>query len=132
MAVLSLLLSITKLLLIIAPSSSASNVITHKQPLPDGRTLVSKDGIFELGFFSPGSSTNRCVGIWYRNIPQKTVFWVANREKPVKENSSMLSINTERRLVLHSQNQTVVWSANSTIQGLNCPTSRLWKPCLEK
>ncbi|KAI9079167.1 hypothetical protein K1719_038893 [Acacia pycnantha] len=119
MAIFSLILAVVTLLLMFPPSSSASDVITHDHPLPDGRTLVSKDGIFELGFFSLGSSTNRYVGIWYKSISQKTVVWVANREKPVKDNSSVLSVNTEGRLVLLSQNQTIVWSANSTIQGLN-------------
>ncbi|XP_028800913.1 G-type lectin S-receptor-like serine/threonine-protein kinase At4g27290 [Neltuma alba] len=100
MAILSLIVAVTKLLLIFPPFSSASDVITHDQPLPDGRTLVSKDGIFELGFFSPGGSTHRYVGIWYKSIPQKTVVWVANREKPVKDNSDRVGPETRlnRRL----------------------------------
>lgn len=120
MAILYLIvLAVTKVLLILSPFSSASDVITHDQPLTYGNTLVSKDGIFELGFFRPGSSPNQYVGIWYKNIPQKTVVWVANREKPVQDNSSMLSISSEGSLVLINQNSTIIWSAKSTVQGLN-------------
>ncbi|KDO36474.1 hypothetical protein CISIN_1g038555mg, partial [Citrus sinensis] len=67
--------------------------------LSDGRTLVSKEGSFELGFFSPGSSKNRYVGIWYKNMPVKTVVWVANRINPINDSSGF-------------QNKSVVWSAN--------------------
>ena len=39
--------------------SDAADSITQFQSLSDGTTLVSKDGSFALGFFSPGNSTNR-------------------------------------------------------------------------
>ena len=108
------MLVIAKLLLLSSQSSSATDVITQSQSLPDGRTLVSQDGSFELGFFSPGSSTNRYVGIWYKNIPVRTVVWVANRDNPIKDNSSMLTISREGNLVLLSQNNRVHWSTNTT------------------
>ena len=46
--------------------SHAADTITQTQSLSDseGTTLVSKDGGFVLGFFSPGDSTNRYLGIW--------------------------------------------------------------------
>lgn len=121
MTILSVMLVITKLLLFFPHISSATDTLTQSHPLrDDGRTtLVSNDGTFELGFFTPGSSKNRYIGIWYKNIPDKTVVWVANREKPVRDNSSTLSIDTEGHLVLLSQNRTTVWSANSTRNGSN-------------
>ncbi|GKV50575.1 hypothetical protein SLEP1_g57277 [Rubroshorea leprosula] len=36
--------------------SCGTDIITSSTNLSDGRTLVSSDGSFELGFFSPGSS----------------------------------------------------------------------------
>lgn len=78
-------------------------------------TLVSKDGSFELGFFSPGSSRNRYVGIWYKNIPIRTVVWVANRKNPINDSSGFLMIDNTRNFVLVSNNNsTVVWSSNLT------------------
>lgn len=32
-----------------------------------------------LALFSPGSTKNRYLGIWYKKISIKTVVWVANR-----------------------------------------------------
>lgn len=46
--------------------SSFSDTITHSESLRDGETLVSRNGSFELGFFGPGKSQNRYLGMWYR------------------------------------------------------------------
>ncbi|XP_054813953.1 G-type lectin S-receptor-like serine/threonine-protein kinase At4g27290 isoform X2 [Prosopis cineraria] len=114
------------MLLFFSALASATDIITHSQPLvDDGKsTLVSGDGRFELGFFSPGSSTNRYVGLWYKNIPV-TVLWVANREKPVKDKLGMLRINKEGHLELVSHNETLVWVANSTTKALDNPIVQL-------
>ncbi|XP_024027994.1 G-type lectin S-receptor-like serine/threonine-protein kinase At4g27290 isoform X2 [Morus notabilis] len=82
--------------------------------LNDGRTFVSKRGIFELGFFSPGTSTNRYLGIWYKKIPVRKVVWVANRCSPINDFSGLLTINSTGNLVLLNQNHSVVWSTNSS------------------
>ncbi|KAL5802680.1 hypothetical protein ACOSQ4_030985 [Xanthoceras sorbifolium] len=104
-----------KLLCFFYEFSYASDTISSSQSIgDDGRTLVSEDGTFELGFFSPGSSKNRYVGIWYKNIPVKTVVWVANRVNPINDSSGLLVINSTGSLLVLSQNKTVVWSANST------------------
>ncbi|CAI8606834.1 unnamed protein product [Vicia faba] len=96
-------------------SYGADDTITQSDSLSDGSTLISKDETFELGFFSPGSSPNRYVGIWYKNIPVQTVVWVANRDNPIKNNnSSKLIINKQGNLVLLSSNQSLLWSTNTT------------------
>ncbi|WJX31937.1 receptor protein-tyrosine kinase [Trifolium repens] len=109
---------ITKLLLVVllhfSKISSAIDTITQSQPLSDGSTLVSKGDIFELGFFNLGNSTNRYVGIWYKNIPVRRVVWVANRDNPIRDNSSKLIISSDGNLVLLNQNQTLLWSTNIT------------------
>ncbi|XP_044502540.1 G-type lectin S-receptor-like serine/threonine-protein kinase At4g27290 [Mangifera indica] len=92
------------------------DTISPSKSLSEGRTLVSRDGTFELGFFSPGSSKNRYLGIWYKKIPVQTVVWVANRLNPINDSSGMLMINGTGHLVLMSQNTSVVWSANLTKQ----------------
>ncbi|XP_027353644.1 G-type lectin S-receptor-like serine/threonine-protein kinase At4g27290 [Abrus precatorius] len=103
---------ICKLLLFFSQISHAIDTITQFKSLPDGSTLVSKDGSFELGFFNPGSSTNRYVGIWFKNIPVRTIVWVANRDNPIKDNSSMLVVSKEGNLVLLRQNGSLLWSTN--------------------
>ncbi|KAG7957449.1 hypothetical protein I3843_11G175200 [Carya illinoinensis] len=101
-------------LLFLSGVSSAADTNTQSQSIIEGSTLISREGGFELGFFSLGSSTNRYLGIWYRNIPVKTVVWVANRRNPIEDSSGVLMINSTGNLVLLSQNTSVVWLANST------------------
>ncbi|KAI9111474.1 hypothetical protein K1719_017164 [Acacia pycnantha] len=119
MAILFYLLVLPDLLLFFCRFSFATDTLTQFESLPDGQTLVSENEIFELGFFSPGSSTDRYVGIWYHKIPGKTVVWVANRDRPIKNNFGLLRINTEGHLVLLSHGETVVWSVNSTTKALS-------------
>ncbi|XP_062008420.1 G-type lectin S-receptor-like serine/threonine-protein kinase At4g27290 isoform X1 [Rosa rugosa] len=100
----------TSLLFLLITGSFAVDSISHSQSIRDnGSTLVSSDGSFELGFFSPGNSKNRYLGIWYKNIPVKTVVWVANRCKPIDGSSGVLMINSTGYLVLLGQNKSVVW-----------------------
>jgi hypothetical protein len=107
-------------LVFLSDFSNAADSITQSQSLSDDMTLVSKDGSFELGFFNPGSSKNRYLGIWYKNIPVQTVVWVANRLNPINDSSGVLMVNSSGSLVLLSQNSTTVaWSANSTKQASN-------------
>lgn len=87
--------------------------LTPADSLTDGMTLVSGNGTFEAGFFSPGTSAGHYLGIWYRNIPVRTVVWVANRANPINDSSGSLNVDESGNLLLLS-NGTLVWSANST------------------
>ncbi|PON81457.1 Mitogen-activated protein kinase kinase kinase [Trema orientale] len=98
-------------------SSAVLDGLSPLQPMTDGRTLVSKQGSFELGFFSPGSSSkNRYLGIWYKNIPGRTVVWVANRCNPIRDSSGLLTVNDTGNLVLSEQNKSVIWSTKLSKQ----------------
>jgi len=111
----SMLIIIANLLLLFSRFCNTANTLTLSQSIRDGgtRTLVSKDGSFELGFFSPGSSRNRYVGIWYKNIPVRTVVWVANRNNPINDSSGFLMLdNTGNFVLVSNNNSTVVWSSN--------------------
>ncbi|CAI0467939.1 unnamed protein product [Linum tenue] len=101
-------------LVLFRPAAAASNdTVTPSQPLRDGDVLVSKTGTFAIGFFSPGRSTNRYLGIWFHQIRQQSVVWVANRNHPIAAGDyGILSIDGTGNLVLHSQNRTSIWSTN--------------------
>ncbi|PRQ19963.1 putative protein kinase RLK-Pelle-DLSV family [Rosa chinensis] len=100
----------TSLFSLLFTGSFAVDSINPLQSISDnGSALVSSDGTFELGFFSPGNTKHRYLGIWYKNIPVKTVVWVANRCKPIDDSSGVLMINSTGYLVLLGQNKTVVW-----------------------
>lgn len=105
--------------------STYADTITPDKPIVDGETVVSAAGVYELGFFSPGSSTeNRYVGIWYKKISYGTVVWVANRDFPVKDNSGRLILSVNGSLVVVDGNNRTVWSSNSS-RVLKNPVARL-------
>ncbi|PPR85890.1 hypothetical protein GOBAR_AA34799 [Gossypium barbadense] len=101
-------------LVIFSKASTAIDTLSQSDSLTDGMTLVSGDGSFQLGFFSPGSSKNRYLGIWYNNIPMQTVVWVANRVNPINDSTGLLKIQSNGKIMLLVQNTTAVWCANST------------------
>uniref|UniRef100_A0A2N9EZK0 non-specific serine/threonine protein kinase n=1 Tax=Fagus sylvatica TaxID=28930 RepID=A0A2N9EZK0_FAGSY len=92
--------------------------------MKDGETLVSAGGgSFELGFFSPGNSKGRYLGIWY-TISTETVVWVANRESPLDNHSGVLKVNQEGDILLVSNTNTTVWSSNTSRAAAN-PVAQL-------
>ncbi|KAM3683595.1 hypothetical protein ACB094_12G158800 [Castanea mollissima] len=101
-------------LLLLCPICTSLDNITPNQPLKDdGQHLLSNQKTFALGFFNPGSTSHRYVGIWYNQITVQTVVWVANRDTPLNDTSGVLSINGKGNLVLHTQNQTTpIWSTS--------------------
>ncbi|KAJ9686805.1 hypothetical protein PVL29_015586 [Vitis rotundifolia] len=81
--------------------SSAGDAITQGSWLgDDGSTLVSPAKIFELGFFTPkeSSSNGRYVGIWFHGLKDKTVVWVANRDKPIYDTNGVFGIAEDGKL----------------------------------
>ncbi|KAA8523790.1 hypothetical protein F0562_010213 [Nyssa sinensis] len=104
--------------------STAVDTITTTQSIKDGETIVSAGGSFKLGFFSPGNSNNRYVGIWYNQIPIFTVVWVANREVPLDDSSGILNVTRAGILVLLNRTDSIIWSSNSSRTAKN-PVAQL-------
>ncbi|KAK1419601.1 hypothetical protein QVD17_28806 [Tagetes erecta] len=101
---------------ILLPSTfTALDTIYANQEIKDGETLVSEGEMFELGFFSPGKSKNRYLGIWYNKISYCTVVWVANRETPITDRSGKLKLSRNGNLVILSGGNTTIWPSNSTV-----------------
>ncbi|KAL8145800.1 hypothetical protein AgCh_003812 [Apium graveolens] len=78
----------------------------------DGDTIISAGGEFEFGFFSPGSSTNRYLGIWYKKFSEGTVVWVANRNRPLLDTSGVVQLN-DKGIILRTFNSSdgLIWSS---------------------
>ncbi|KAM3749507.1 hypothetical protein ACB098_05G190700 [Castanea mollissima] len=101
------------LLSLLFRNCTSLDIITPNQPIKDGQILVSNKKTFALGFFRLGNSYHRYVGIWYYQITEQTIVWVANRDNPLNDTSGVLSINDQGNLVLHTQNQIIpIWSTN--------------------
>lgn len=94
--------------------SASVDTITANQTIRDGETLVSAGEKFELGFFSPGRSQYRYVGIWYKTVGAGTVVWTANRESPINDTSGVLTLTNQGVLTLLNSPGGVVWSSNSS------------------
>ncbi|XP_034576513.1 G-type lectin S-receptor-like serine/threonine-protein kinase B120 isoform X2 [Setaria viridis] len=101
-------------------SGATENRLLPSKPLTVGSTLVSDDGTFALGFFSPSNSTrNRYyVGIWYNSIPKDNIVWVANRATPITDPSSAtLALTGGSNLVLSNTDGQLLWMANVSAPG---------------
>ncbi|TKY66598.1 G-type lectin S-receptor serine/threonine-protein kinase [Spatholobus suberectus] len=94
-------------------TSTSLDSLAANQSIQDGETLVSAGGITKMGFFSPGNSTRRYLGIWYRNVSPFTVVWVANRNTPLENKSGVLKLNEKGILVLKfNGTDSTTWSSN--------------------
>ncbi|KMT08633.1 hypothetical protein BVRB_6g139100 [Beta vulgaris subsp. vulgaris] len=89
--------------------------ITTNKPLSWNQTIVSTNNIFEVGFFQPGNSSNYYIGMWYKQVSERTILWVANRETPVSDlHASELKILDGNLVITTSSSRSSkpIWSTN--------------------
>ncbi|KAG1347225.1 G-type lectin S-receptor-like serine/threonine-protein kinase B120 [Cocos nucifera] len=131
------------LLPLMIESTRATDTLLPTQSLQDGQTLVSATKNFELGFFSPGSSTNRYLGIWYLNLAEGNVIWIANRNSPILDTSGVLTFNEDGDLTIldgrgsasilapgsktSSMAATMLDSGNLVLRDINDSSQVLWQ-----
>ncbi|KAK1612171.1 hypothetical protein QYE76_035844 [Lolium multiflorum] len=107
----------------IPASSAATDTILAGQALAVHDKLVSSNGRYALGFFKPNSSkssqdtTNWYLGIWFNTVPTFTPAWVANRDKPIKNTTSVeLTISQDGNLVIQNEStKSIIWSTQANI-----------------
>ncbi|XP_061983758.1 G-type lectin S-receptor-like serine/threonine-protein kinase RKS1 [Populus nigra] len=106
------------LLMLQFSSCTSHDSLKTNQTIKEGDLLISKGNNFALGFFSPGSSSNTYLGIWYHKVPEQTVVWVANRNDPIIGSSGFLFIDQYGNLVLHGKDdqKLPVWSTNVSVE----------------
>ncbi|KAJ6313995.1 hypothetical protein OIU78_017614, partial [Salix suchowensis] len=80
-------------------------------------TLVSKNGHFTLGFVRIGSAELSAgyLGIWYENETSHP-FWLANRDKPIADNSGVLALDG-------SGNMKLTYSGGDLVDIYSSPSS---------
>ncbi|XP_042423800.1 G-type lectin S-receptor-like serine/threonine-protein kinase At4g27290 [Zingiber officinale] len=94
--------------------------------LVDGQTLTSAREIFELGFIAPSNSSNKYLGIWFKEIFDHPIVWVANRNIPLNTSTGLLSLTATGDLLLLDQAaNATVWSTG-TSNASSYPSLRLW------
>ena len=98
-----LILSVLATRCLSAPTAR-TDIIFQNQSISDGQTpgqtLVSMRKEFVLGFFSPGASSNRYVGIWHNDVSERRVVWVANRNNPLQDTSGILKFDNSSNLIV--------------------------------
>ncbi|KAM3393208.1 hypothetical protein ACQJBY_014071 [Aegilops geniculata] len=124
------------LILLFLPFGASDDRLVPGKPFSPGNTIVSDGGAFALGFFSPTNSTSPptklYLGIWYNDIPELTVVWVANRETPainITPSSPMLSLTNSSNLILSNGDGSgrVLWTTTnlSATPGSSTPAAVL-------
>ncbi|XP_047155544.1 receptor-like serine/threonine-protein kinase SD1-8 [Vigna umbellata] len=93
--------------------SFSSDTLTPTQTLLTNQTLVSPSQVFALGFFS-GINSSWYLGIWYNNISNGPIVWVANRDNPLRNSTGFLTIGENKNMVLTTPSGESVWSSNIT------------------
>ncbi|XP_031250797.1 G-type lectin S-receptor-like serine/threonine-protein kinase At2g19130 [Pistacia vera] len=94
--------------------SFVAHSISANHSLSGDQTIVSEGGVFELGFFKPGNSSNYYIGMWYHKISEQTIVWVANRDKPISDRYSSVLRFSDGNLVLLNESKLTIWSTNLT------------------
>lgn len=114
---------------LVLPLCISLDTITPNQPIRDDKVvLVSSRNVFALGFFSPGNSSKRYIGVWYNNVPNRRVVWVANRDNPINDTSSgLLAIHEDGGLNIYGKDSNIpIWSANITLSWPNNTMAKLF------
>ncbi|CAA2973564.1 G-type lectin S-receptor-like serine threonine-kinase At4g03230 isoform X1 [Olea europaea subsp. europaea] len=99
--------------------SQGADSVTANQSLSGSQTIVSFGNIFELGFFTPGTSSSYYIGIWYKNVTPITIVWVANRETPISDMNSAEFKILDGNLMLMDESQVSIWSTNVNLTSSN-------------
>ncbi|KAL6906181.1 hypothetical protein ACP4OV_003782 [Aristida adscensionis] len=110
----------------ITAGSAMTDTITVGQALGVDDKLISRNSRYALGFFELGNirkssgtqnTTKWYLGIWFNKVPKFTPAWVANRDDPIKNPTSLeLTISPDGNLVILSgSNKSVVWSTRANI-----------------
>ncbi|KAK0598247.1 hypothetical protein LWI29_032916 [Acer saccharum] len=94
-------------LLLMENSYSQKDKLLQGEERKDGDELLSTFGKFKFGFFTPPSSSERYIGVWYNKpedrmsyqpryneVQSRKVVWVANRNTPIIDKSASLRIDS--------------------------------------
>ncbi|CAB4280113.1 unnamed protein product [Prunus armeniaca] len=78
----------------------------------DSDFLISPDKSFTCGFYGVGTNAY-WFSIWFTNSKDRTVVWMANRERPVNGMGSRVSLSRDGSMVLRDVDGTIVWESST-------------------
>ncbi|PIM97968.1 Serine/threonine protein kinase/TGF-beta stimulated factor [Handroanthus impetiginosus] len=108
---ISILTASIHLLTFLKLSLATNNTLSPNQTLYDGDLLTSPNQMFQLGFFSPGTSRAKFLGVWFKSTPDIFV-WVANREKPIVDSKGVFTLARNGTMILTTSERELIWFSN--------------------
>lgn len=81
---------------------SSVDTLIHGDSLNSSASLVSANKVFTLGFYKPEYTNNIYLGIWFTDSSSGYPVWLGNREKPIMDNSGILTICSAGKLIITS------------------------------
>ncbi|KAE9447761.1 hypothetical protein C3L33_20341, partial [Rhododendron williamsianum] len=79
----------------------------------DSALITSPDSSFTCGFYRVGTNAYG-FGIWFTNSSDRTIVWMANRDKPVNGQGSRISLRGDGAMVLTDVDGSVAWETNTS------------------
>ncbi|KAL9374231.1 hypothetical protein Peur_033851 [Populus x canadensis] len=101
-------------------TSSAQNVLRRGSSLSvedDSDILISPDKTFSCGFYGMGQNAY-WFSIWFTNSKDRTVVWMANRDRPANGRGSRVSLRRDGAMVLTDVDGSIIWETNTTSTGV--------------
>jgi hypothetical protein len=98
----------------------AADTLSQGQSLGANDMLVSANGTFKVGFFTPagGDPGKVYLGVMYATSNVQTVMWVANRDAPVRTAAGAASATvTGSGELLVKEGDRVAWRTNASAAG---------------
>ncbi|KAB5552097.1 hypothetical protein DKX38_009408 [Salix brachista] len=97
-------------------TSYAHNVLLRGSSLSvedDSDILISPDKTFSCGFYGMGQNAY-WFSIWFTYSRDRTVVWMANRDRPANGRGSRVSLRRDGAMVLTDVDGSIIWETNTT------------------
>ncbi|KAB2069257.1 hypothetical protein ES319_A08G085300v1 [Gossypium barbadense] len=101
------------LLPLVAAQSSAGDIrpSTFIEATDDANPWLSSSNHFALGFHQLENKDQFLLAIWYYKIPNRTIVWYANGDKPAPRRSKV-ELTADQGLVLTDPNGLLIWRSD--------------------
>ncbi|OEL36252.1 G-type lectin S-receptor-like serine/threonine-protein kinase [Dichanthelium oligosanthes] len=97
-------------IIFLAVAAFARDTILPGEGIYGNQTLISKNGVFEMGFFSPGPDIYHFLGVRLKNIAGATTFWFGDRVYITDLPSAALELFGDR-LYIREAGANLWWSS---------------------
>ncbi|TXG58691.1 hypothetical protein EZV62_016520 [Acer yangbiense] len=108
---------LTVLIFLFLSFQTSTSLLTRGSSLSvedNSHVLTSPDKTFTCGFYSIGDENAYWFSVWFTNSSNRTVVWMANRDRPVNGQGSRVSLRRNGAMVLTDVDGTVIWMTNTT------------------